>query len=273
MRGSKTKKGESTWSIVDSEQQSIPQILPLSDEDIPDHLRGGDENVYDNNSYVMRHDFIDTSEIIFSHQNGMELDVLEVRLFHDVQSTIFNKVLDSYSEDGDLYYWYGESGENYFNIQIHNESCVGTLIIGDQYYDFMTLIDRVVMVQQLDVASMPSATDEIEGGDRTLLRLDSHIENHNHQKEVLMRDIATKASSSERNEQSSTDKTEIDILCLYTRSALEALCNELRGKNCDKKYNDYVGKMNDKCDHSVSLTVSAIFGILLYDQRTIELFF
>ena len=52
------------------------------------------------------------------------------------------------------------------------------------------------------------------------------------------------------------DGSVIDILCLYTREALEARCEALGGRKCTENYSQYKDIMNDKCQFAVHQTVS-----------------
>ena len=52
------------------------------------------------------------------------------------------------------------------------------------------------------------------------------------------------------------DGSVVDVLCLYTKQALEAKCESLNGKNCSKRYSDFIKNMNDECQFAANQAVS-----------------
>jgi hypothetical protein len=100
----------------------------------------------------------------------------------------------------------------------------------------------VAIVHELDIASFPSEKDT--GNDVEYYDRETQIVDKGNHRKVQSETIG-----------SGDDGSTIDILCLYTRQALQSLCEGLNGKNCDRQYLDYKASMNLQCRMAVDQTV------------------
>ena len=133
-------------------------------------------------------------------------------------------------------------------------------MVGGKTYNFMTsFVDTtfrhkkdgavVASIRELDNVSFPDETDH--QNNRSLKRVNINTEN---QKSIKRREVQTTFD----------DGSVVDILCLYTRQALEELCNYSKEKKCHKKYLKFVSAMNTKCQLAVDQTVSSLQLYLLF---------
>ena len=127
-----------------------------------------------------------------------------------------------------------------------------TLVVGDDDDDDGDNVDSantvIAIVYEISLASLPSETETDDEHQRyDDARGDRQLEATSH--EVLI--------STERQMQGSANgESIIDLLCMYTREALETLCAEMKGKNCNTNYTKYISSMKQKCEMAVDQTVS-----------------
>ncbi len=169
-------------------------------------------------------------------------------------------------------------------------SDVRTASIGGKQYTFSTLIEddesdnSVATVMELDLTSALEDRDDDEGGKqdggsenfphkhRIMKQSSGGKERHEevHERNINMNSGETSLSQSSNKQISKgkrytrelsnyDDGSVIDVLCLYTRQALESRCKALKGKDCSDKYSNYINTMNDKCQFAVHQAVRSIW--------------
>ena len=124
-----------------------------------------------------------------------------------------------------------------------------SVVIEDAHYSFISTLNgrnATALVREIDVTHLPR--DNIHHGNKT----------ENRSLETKHAGMGTSiAASAERKLQSVV----IDLICLFTKEALKALCQDtyLYGnKNCDLIYSrqEYIDLMEQKCLLGVAQTVS-----------------
>lgn len=123
--------------ILAIDLNSIIQIIPKNSKThasstkfANSQLRGigrGESGKNSHQEYVLREDLIDLSQIT-SISNGKSRipDDLNVQLFHDELSILFERKLDRWNMNKTSYYWYGESNQSdTFHIEVNDQDCIG----------------------------------------------------------------------------------------------------------------------------------------------------
>ena len=140
-----------------------------------------------------------------------------------------------------------------------------TASIGEKQYSFSTLIkdneeDSVAAVMELDGTSFPDYRDnedEVE-----IINRDGRMKG-NSKKSKRKNAFGSKVKSEKHHERltqaqetNSDDGSVVDVLCLYTKEALEAKCESLNGKDCSKRYSAFINNMNYECQFAANQAVS-----------------
>ena len=214
-------------------------------------LRRGENREYfhQDEEFSSKECSIDLTQVTSIQNQLLAPSELNVQLCGDIEPIEFKKKFSIWG-GGRSYYWYGEKGDDSFSMEFTGRFFEGVATINGTQFSFTTSPssndndkgDIIASVQQLDLTTLPKEASETENR-----RLRTDMKN-----ETLI----------ERRNTPSTffdDGSVVDLLCVYTRQALEALCEESGGKKCDRNYPDYRGHMDLKCQLAVDQTVSMCY--------------
>lgn len=185
-------------------------------------------------------------QVIVQFYNGMgtssgtiKPDSLKVQFLHDGPTIVFLKQFD-WDNDSGGYYLYAENDAHdcTMSLQIHNGNYAGHMTVLSRTYSLVTMIDGSILVEEVDVRSLPA-------------EIDNAVPYNKAEKKGK---VETRSLSDQNAHLDSGDV--IDILCVYTRQALEGLCERLGGHRCYREYTNYISRMNDECQLAVGQTVS-----------------
>jgi hypothetical protein len=168
-------------------------------------------------------------------------DSFKIQFFPDGPAMIMQKKFEWDDDKG--YFWYGENElhDSTMSFQAHGSNYTGLATISGIVYSFMTTPDGIILVDEVDVGSLPHESPH----EKDVSNAQRDDEKH----QDINRYLSDESLSMDSGET-------IDILCLYTRQALVGLCNDSQGHGCDDNYLDYRDEMDDKCQFLVHQTVS-----------------
>ncbi len=193
--------------------------------------------------------------------------------------------------NSNYYYWYGENddrdSDNTLNIQIIDGRIMGHASVFDKTYSFMTVVDVDshedenshedvdeddgggidILVQEVDTAALPQEIEsKINANDDDNDNNNDDDNNDNEYENTITKtNGGTDRSLLDQDGDIPEDNGDrIDLLCLYTREALEGLCNKMKGNNCDERYSLWEDAMKDKCMFAVQQTVSVFHSFFKY---------
>ena len=130
----------------------------------------------------------------------------------------------------------------------------------------------IASVKELDRALFPNETDNDDNDTTTTTTTTTNHHHYHHDDNGDPESNENNAANRQRQMQSLTtsssgnsdDGSEIDILCLYTRQALESLCEDSNGRKCEQNYMNYEVHMKQRCQLGIDQTVSVVLvGVLV----------